>query len=191
MVRNRGNAELSAVSSSSDDESICAQLYQSYAAGLLKYLRQHVSTQEDAEDLLLEVFLVTLKHELQLSELSETERRGWLGTVARNKLFDYYRRTRGRYTSSLDEVQETLDEEELGPEAAVMRAEEHQRLQAYMRRLSANQQEVLQLRFSAGLRCSEIATALNKRENSIRTMLSRALNTLRGFYEHSDKGAQE
>jgi RNA polymerase sigma-70 factor, ECF subfamily len=52
-----------------------------------------------------------------------------------------------------------------------------------LQRLSAVQQEVLQLRFIGGLRCTEIAVLLNKREGAIRSILSRALNGLRKYYE--------
>lgn len=107
----RENAELSAVSNSRDKESLCARLYQSYAPHTLAYLRRHVRTQEDAEDLLLDVFLAALKHESLLAELSEEEHRAWLFTVARNKVFDYHRRARRQRVSPLEEAQELPDKE--------------------------------------------------------------------------------
>lgn len=188
MLRDRGNTDISAVSGSWNDDSLCTHLYRSYAPGMLAYLRRHALTQEDAEDLLLEVFLAALKHESHLSGLSEDERRAWLGTVARNRVIDYHRRARRWRFSPLEEARDALDGEDKMPEAMVVRDEEHGELRSYLQRLPTTQQEVLQLRFTCGLRCAEIASALNKREGAIRTMLSRALNTLRGFYEQKDKG---
>jgi RNA polymerase sigma factor (sigma-70 family) len=56
-------------------------------------------------------------------------------------------------------------------------------LYKYLQHLSEIQQEVLQLRFIGGLRCTEIALLLKKREGTIRSILSRALNELRKYYE--------
>ncbi len=36
-------------------------LYQRYAPGILTYIRRHISSPEDAEDLLVEVFLAALE----------------------------------------------------------------------------------------------------------------------------------
>jgi RNA polymerase sigma-70 factor (ECF subfamily) len=145
-------------------------------------------TQEDAEDLLLEVFLAALEYEPHLATLSEDAHRAWLGKVAHNKVIDHYRRARRWGLLPLEKAKDSLEDEEKMPEAVVVRDEEHGLLRSYLQSLSATQQEVLQLRFTFGLRCAEIASTLHKREGAIRTMLSRTLNTLRGFYEQKEKG---
>ncbi len=188
MLRDRGHTDASMAFCSEEDDSLCAQLYRRYAPGILAYLRRHVPTQEDAEDLLLEVFLAALQYELRLAALSEDEHRAWLVTVARNKVIDHHRRANRRRFLPLEKAEDTLEGEEKMPEAVVVREEEHDRLRSYLQCLPTTQQEVLQLRFTGGLRCAEIASVLNKREGAIRTMLSRALNTVRGFYEQKDKG---
>ena len=185
-MRDRGNTDVSTAYGPWKDDSLCAHLYRCYAPGLLAYLRRHVPTQEDAEDLLLEVFLAALEYEPRLAALSEDEHRAWLATVARNKMIDHHRWTGRRRFLPLEKAKGTLDGEM--PEEVVVRDEENDRLRSYLQRLSATQQEVLQLRFTCGLHCAEIASVLNKREGAIRTMLSRALNTLRGFYAQKDKG---
>src|SRR6266568_1065959 len=184
MLLDQGNSD----ASPREDDSLCAQLYRRYAPGILAYLRRHLPTQEDAEDLLLEVFLAALEYEPRLASSSEDEQRAWLGTVARNKVIDHYRRADRRRFLPLERAEDALEGEEKMPEEMVVRDEEHHRLRSYLQGLSATQQEVLQLRFTVGLRCAEIASVLNKREGAIRTMLSRSLNTLRSFYEQKDKG---
>jgi len=42
---------------------------------------------------------------------------------------------------------------------------------------------VLHLRFSQGMRCSEIAAHLGKHEGAVKVMLSRALNILKNIYK--------
>ncbi|HEY0754614.1 MAG TPA: sigma factor-like helix-turn-helix DNA-binding protein [Ktedonobacteraceae bacterium] len=53
----------------------------------------------------------------------------------------------------------------------------------------ARQQELLQLRFAAGLRCPQIAIRMGKREGAVRIMLVRTLQKLRGMY-HANREEQ-
>lgn len=188
MLLDQGNTGSSSAFCPAEDDSLCALLYRCHASGILAYLQRHVPTQEDAEDLLLEVFLAALEYESRLASLSEDEHRAWLVTVARNKMIDYHRRASRRRFFSLEKVKSSLGDEEKTPEEVVIDNEEYDRLRSYLQQLSVAQQEVLQLRFTAGLRCAEIASTLQKREGTIRSMLSRTLNTLRSFYEQKDKG---
>jgi RNA polymerase sigma-70 factor (ECF subfamily) len=81
----------------------------------------------------------------------------------------------------LEHLAEMIDHHST-PDEIALQHEEYEHLHTHLKQLSALQQEVLELRFTAGLHCAEIATVLNKKEGAIRTMLSRALNTLRNSY---------
>ncbi len=157
-----------------------ASLYERYAPVLFEYIRHHTAALNDAEDILTEVFIGALRQDM--TKMSADEQRAWLWTVARNKVNDYYRRVRRQQHISLEALGETL-EDGITPEKLALQQEETAYLRAYLQRLSAVQQEVLQLRFIGGLRCTEIAVLLNKREGAIRSILSRALNGLRKYYE--------
>jgi RNA polymerase sigma factor (sigma-70 family) len=162
-------------------DSLTACLYLRYAPKLLAYLCQHISSLEDAEDMLFSIFLIVLEHEQTLAVRTEDEQRAWLWKVARNKVIDYHRQAYRHHLLSLEYVADIVDDER-GPEQIVLRQEEQDQLHTQLEQLSALQKEVLQLRFTAGLRCAEIAAVLNKREGAIRTLLSRALNTLRSIW---------
>jgi DNA-directed RNA polymerase specialized sigma24 family protein len=45
------------------DDAFIVRLYQQHALSLMTYVRRHVSSREDAEDIVLEVFLAALKRE--------------------------------------------------------------------------------------------------------------------------------
>jgi DNA-directed RNA polymerase specialized sigma24 family protein len=62
-------------------------LYNQHAPTIFAYLRFHTSSREDAEDLLLEVFLAALEFE-QILERSEEKQRAWLRSVAHHKMVD-------------------------------------------------------------------------------------------------------
>lgn len=170
------------------DEAALAQLYQRHVYTLLSFIRRYVSTLEDAEDVLLEVFMAALERNV-LADLSEGEQLAWLRRVARNKCVDVYRRSQRHSALSLESVAETLyEDDERTPEQVALRSEEHALLRAHLADLSEPQQAVLRLRFGYGLRSAEIARRLDKSEGAVRMLLSRALNLLRGTYEKQEKG---
>ena len=165
----------------SEDDSVTAECYRLYAPKLFSYLCMHISSANDAEDILFEVFLIVLEHERELATMLEDGQRAWLWTIARNKLIDYHRRLRHRRSIPLEGLEEMIGNEATPDEVAMLN-EEYARLYAHLNQLLPSQREVLELRFTAGLRCAEIAIVLNKKEGAIRTMISRALNTLRAMY---------
>lgn len=165
-----------------DHKALVAELYTRYAPAIMMYIRRQVLSQEDAEDILLEVFTVALESKL-LGKLNEYKRKGWLWSVAHNKVMDYHRRAKHRTHTNLEDVVEDLLEDEMNtPEFIALRNEAHAQVRKRLLSLSEVQQEVVRLRFAHGLRSPEIATLVNKSEAAVRVMLSRALNSLRGIY---------
>jgi RNA polymerase sigma factor (sigma-70 family) len=160
-----------------------ATLYRQYAPPLLAYLFQHLPTGEDAEDILVEVFLAALESEL-FPSLSEKAQLAWLWRVARNKMVDAYRRLARRSNVTLESITEGfIDNDDIGPETFVLMQEEYDNLMVHLKSLSPLQQEVLRLHFSLDMRCSEIAAHLGKHEGAVKVMMSRALNLLKKIYK--------
>ena len=167
------------------DDSMDAQLYRRTAPALLAYLMLQVGTREDAEDLLLEVFLAALENK-RFRALQESKQLAWLRTVARNKVADHYRHLSRHPSIPLIQIADMIyDCEELEPEQLALRHEEYARLYSSLSELSRSQQEVLQLRFGHGLNCMEIAVLMEKSEGAIRMLLSRTLKLLRDRYAKS------
>lgn len=168
------------------DDAALAELYRRHVYALLSFIRRHVFTREDAEDVLLEVFLAVLEHD-SLANVSDGEQLAWLLRVAYNKCVDVYRRAQRQRIVSLESVTETLyEDEERAPEQVALRSEEHALLRAHLAHLPQQQQAALCLRFAEGLRCEEIARRLNKSEGAVRMLLSRTLNFLRETYEKQE-----
>ena len=159
-----------------------ALLYRKYAPGLLTYVRMRVPSPEDAEDLVVEVFLAAIEH-AKFAALSEKEKQLWLWRVTRNKVIDAYRRAKTRQSVTLDHVADGLFEDEMfSPEYAALRQEDYMDLYAQLQSLPPLHQQILRMRFGQDLSCSEIATTLGKQENVVRVTLSRSLNLLRKIY---------
>lgn len=70
-------------------------LFENYGAAIFGYLRLHTRSLEDAEDLLLEVFLAALEYD-NLAALSPGEQLAWLRRVAHNKLLNVIRQAQRR-----------------------------------------------------------------------------------------------
>lgn len=141
-----------------------ALLYRKHAQAILSYLDRRVSIKEDAEDLLLEVFLAALENQVWAT-LADNQQLAWLRRVARNKLVDQYRQKARHPVTPLQELHEALDEDEQ----------------------SMPESQALRLRFGYGLHTKDIALQLKKTDTAIRIMLSRALNQLRHSYDHEQK----
>lgn len=160
-----------------------ALLYRQYAPGILAYVRNHLTSQEDAEDLVVEVFMAAMES-ATFAPLSEKAKQLWLWRVTRNKVIDAYRRSSRRQHVNIDDAAEYLTEDEIfGPEHAALRQEDYMDLYTHLQSLPAHQQEILRLRFGQDLSCREIAAVLKKQENVVRVTLSRSLNLLRTIYQ--------
>ncbi len=188
MSRNASQRTLQSMSTNLAPTALAA-LYEKYWLAIFVYVRQILPSLEDAEDVLLEVFLAALESDI-LAALEEKQQLAWLRRVAYNKAIDHHRRSVRRPAVPLDDAMETLfDDEDLAPERVVLRNEELALLQTRIAELLPSQQEVLRLRFGDGLRCAEIATRMNRSEGAVRTLLSRTLNLLRNIYEKGREGA--
>src|SRR5579864_5498741 len=127
-----------------------AALYDRFASAIFAYLYQQVASQQDAEDLLLEVFMAALRNE-RLSDLSEEQQLAWLRRVARNKAVDRYRRSALLTLLPLDQAEQQEDLA-LSPEQHAVRRESYQRLYHAIEQLSPVQQLLIRLRYGNGLR---------------------------------------
>lgn len=174
----------------SSDGSPGAVLYQRYAPAIFAYLYRQTASREDAEDLLVDVFLVALQRE-QFLTTEVQDQQAWIWRVTRNKLADHFRRFNRHPSVSFSQLMETMDEREgLTPEQAALKHEEFAQLSATVRALSGLQQEILRLRYGHGLSFAEIAPILDKSEAAIRMIFSRTLKLLRGLYQQQEKGTR-
>lgn len=168
------------------DESPVAILYERHAQMVLHYIHRYVASKEDADDLVLDVFIAMLDNQVWVGWSDEAQV-AWLRRIAHNKAIDHVRRAARRPSVVLDDELDISDEDEIcAPEQIVLRNEARVQLRAHLARLSELQQEILQLRFAYDMRTKEIAQALNRSDDVVRVLLSRSLNLLRRFYNRQE-----
>jgi RNA polymerase sigma factor (sigma-70 family) len=121
---------------------------QEYSKRLLGFIRRRVDTEEDAEDILQDVFYQFIGQTTPVNEVA-----AWLFKVARNKITDKYRK---RKPELLDDVFSSHDEESLewneflfdangGPETEFLRSLFWEELDAALQELPAEQRDVFVL----------------------------------------------
>ena len=164
------------------------RIYRRYAPEIFDYLLRHTPSYQDAEDLLLEVFLAVLE---KLPTLGKDEQvlGAYIQGVARHKMADYYRKHGNTQQLPLEEIIETTyAADETSPEHLVLAQEKYARLHRAVSMLPTLYQVTLRLHYSHGLRIREVAMHLAKSESSVRMTLSRALKKLRKLYPIDEEG---
>jgi RNA polymerase sigma factor (sigma-70 family) len=170
------------------DDSPIEDLYHRHAQKVLRYIHRYIFSKEEADDLLMEVFLAAIESSTVL-KLSADEQLAWLQRVARNKVVDYQRRAVKRPTVALEEMLDSpFDMDHLTPEKAVVDQEELELCRLHLATLPELQQQVLLLRFGDNLRTKEIASKLHKSDGAVRSLLLRSLNFLRDLYHLREEG---
>lgn len=166
-------------------------LFEQQSEKLFAYLRQHTSSREDAEDILVETFMAAME-EAKFAHLSETAQVAWLWRVARNKVVDAFRKATVRRNMPLEQASETICEDAArDPEQMALKQDEEREIHHLLQSLPEPQREMLRLRFGFDLHCGEIAAILGKREDAVRAMLSRTMNLLRRSYVQRSSISQD
>jgi len=161
-------------------------LYDRFAVTIFQYLCEQVSHKQDAEDLLLEVFVAALQNE-SLSSLPAGRQLAWLRRVARNKVIDRYRHVALLNLLPIEQVIE-IEDSALTPEQYTEQQENYERLYQSIAKLTSLQRELIMLRYRNGLRFFEIAAVLEKPEGTVRQLLVRTLRQLRTIYDQLERG---
>jgi RNA polymerase sigma-70 factor, ECF subfamily len=154
-------------------------LYRRHLRPVYSYLYARLVNRDEAED------LTSVAWERVWSSLPNYRPtgsfKGWLFTIVHRTLADHYRQKKPRVVP-LGILADVLLDPELGPEEATLLSEQLRLVLQILVRLSQEQQEVLTMRFMAGLRFGEIAQALGKREPAVKMIAYRALEEVRRRY---------
>jgi RNA polymerase sigma-70 factor, ECF subfamily len=161
-------------------------LYDRFTLTIFTYICQQVSNTQDAEDLLVEVFLAAFNNEA-LSSLPAERQLAWLLRVTKNKLIDRYRHL-ALLTLVPIELAREVEDATLTPEQYTEQQENYQRLYRALEQLLPLQRELIRLRYTKGLSFLEIARIFEKSEGAVRKLYARTLQQLRWLYCQTEGG---
>lgn len=157
--------------------------YDGHRSVVYRYVRFRVATREAAEDVTSDVFMKALRS-IDRYDANLASPRTWLLRIARNAVTDHLRalRRRGSLHVSLDRVPDLVADIPSQDER-VLRQERIQKLLNGTQTLRRADQEILSLRYGAGLGNGEIAEALGISHNAVAVRLHRALKRLKDAVE--------
>ncbi len=154
-----------------------------------RYVRFRLATREAAEDVTSEVFMKALRA-LDRYDPTRASPRTWLLRIARNAVTDHLRSLRRKSSLhvSLDRVPDLVADVPT-QEERVLREERIEMILNANSTLRPADQEILSLRYGAGLNNQEIAEALRISGNAVAVRVHRALARLKDSVEkqRSDK----
>ena len=157
------------------DEQWIEHLTVEYSPSLLKYLMQHTSSREDAEDLLQEVLLSCHKHAAEFDP-ERCNEQAWLYIIAKRKLVSYYRAKKDQVSLDAMEPDLTPGRDDMAQAVNVMAC--RQALARSLSKLDERSREVIILRYLKGLSPEETAQRLGLSSVNVRVIQSRALDKM-------------
>jgi len=165
------------------NRSALARLVDQFHSDVFRMVYYRVRSRSDAEDIAQDVFLKAFQ---KISTVKDAARfRGWLFSIALNRIRDFQRKKRFRSLFKVEEEnidsQPPVESESDEPEALeqVLKEDFWRQIRSMLDKLSKMEREVFLLRFFDHLNLNEIAGALKKNESTIKTHLYRALAKFR------------
>lgn len=159
------------------DKDAFGELYERYVDKIYSYCYYRTSSEADAEDLTARVFFRALQH------IENYEDRGyplsaWLYRIAHNLVANWHRDHSRHPVIAIDDLSHWRVTE-AGPEAMAELLENKEALLAAFRRLPADRQELLVLKFVDQLTNAEIGAVMGRSEGAIKSLYHRTLQALR------------
>jgi RNA polymerase sigma-70 factor, ECF subfamily len=160
------------------DPTAFTAVYRKYLDQVFYYILARVSDRTEAEDLTAQVFLEALEGLPSYREDGSFQ--AWLFTIARRRAVDFYRRSKPEIELQVAQEKQDLDQDML---ADLLHSEDLSSLQRLVGGLNEDERELLDLRIAAGLRFSDMATVLNRKESAVKMSYYRLLSRLKNQLE--------
>jgi RNA polymerase sigma-70 factor, ECF subfamily len=151
------------------------ELYLMHFERIYSYLHLSVGNRHDAEDLTTQTFLRMLEA-IGRFRWREVPFSAWLFRIAHNLAMDHFRANRRVQTE--EKVPEPPGSEESSAEDQAMHSLGRAGMLELIDSLSAEQKQVLTLKFLYGFANADVATILDKSEGAVKSLQHRALASL-------------
>jgi RNA polymerase sigma-70 factor (ECF subfamily) len=164
------------------DEAVFADLYLEHTGAIFNYCLFRVGERAVAEDLTADVFERAWRARGRYRPKRGTFAT-WLFSIARRRVVDWQRRQRRRPLSPLSDGH---PDDALSPEDRAEGAERQAALRGLLLQLRAGEQELIALKFGAGMTNRDIALLLGKSETAVGSAVHRVMVKLRTRWEDQD-----
>lgn len=159
------------------DKDAFGEIYERYLTKIYNYIYYRTGNQQDAEDLTAKVFYRAMSH-IQNYEDKGVPFQAWLYRIAHNLVANFHRDQSRRKIIPLDDyVAYTLRSE--APDRQTEANEERENLLTAIRRLPAERQQLLLLKFIEQKSNAEIGEIMQRTEGAVKSLYHRTLLALR------------
>ncbi len=165
-----------------EEEAIRA-LYETYYPRIYNYAFLQLGDIQAAEDLASDVMLKMIES-IQSYKFRGLPFGAWVFRIARNRLIDLHRRRKRRGEVDLNE---TLTSTLASPHVLAERALERGQIQIALRHLTAEQRQVIVLKFIQGFDNRSVGRIMGRSEGAIKSLQHRALAALRRILHPEDR----
>ncbi len=159
------------------DIDIVANLYDSHAADLFRYVLSMVRNSETAEDIVHDSFVNLIRH-IRRGYAADTNFRALMFTIARNLTIDHVRKMKKRMHVPLDCVQQPDSRQSV--EAGFDASEMEEAVSQVMERLDEREKTVFSLKKEAGMTYAEIGQVIGRSERTVKRTMRKILGELAG-----------
>ncbi|MBM3183116.1 MAG: sigma-70 family RNA polymerase sigma factor [Chloroflexi bacterium] len=159
-------------------------LYNEHFDKVYRYVYFRISVRSEAEDITQEVFLKALQS-IGSFKWREVPFAAWLFRIAHNLVIDHMRKKSKHKTAPLEEAWAVSVED---PVALTEQRFEMADLAEALKRLPPAQQEVISLRFIAGMPIAEVARTLKKSEGTVKALQFNGTASLRKVFSEGRNG---
>jgi RNA polymerase sigma-70 factor (ECF subfamily) len=158
------------------DMNAFSELFDRYYDVVFRYVLFRMNDRTLAEDITQETFLRALRRITSVTYQGR-DIGAWFVTIARNLIFDHVKSSRYRLESTTSDIVE-LSPSTHGPEQQVLDLATNEELLRCVRKLNADQQECISLRFLQGLSVAETAKIMDRNEGAVKALQHRAVRRL-------------
>ncbi len=159
------------------DQDAFGEIYERYVTKIYNYIYYRTNNSQDAEDITAKVFYRAMAH-IQNYEDKGVPFQAWLYRIAHNLVANFHRDESRRKIIPLDDYL-ALSLKSDAPDKQAEHNEETQTLMTAIRRLPAERQQLLVLKFVQDKSNIEIGEIMNRTEGAIKSLYHRTLLALR------------
>lgn len=158
--------------------------YESHYTRTLHYVKNKISSIEDAEDLTSEVFLYCYNH-YDDYDPDKSSQNTWLYLIVNSRIKNYYR----DHVSFADyeSVSDTIQDMRIDLDQGIYLEQLHSVIMKAIKSLPERQQKIIYMSYFQNMQSDEIARVLGLTPGNVRVLLSRAIDKLSKTYSENWK----
>ncbi len=184
----QNNEEKQIVEQARKDSGAFGALFELYYPKILKYTVFRTGNVEVARDITSETFYKAMKNLWKFRWIGTTFS-AWLYRIAGNLIIDYFRNRKAEYFFIKNILEKTkkdapadfgnVENEIIEAQEELERNKDYNEIKQYLFKLPALYQEVLVLRYIQGYKVKDICGILNKKEGTVKSLISRGIKLLK------------